>query len=159
MASAHLKLPTAEEEELVERHEGSDTPIATTPDLEHTGEELDGIHPSLIPPDDEDMEDTQNDADDCVFRHGIELAKRLRQDTASHGRKRRTDDTNTTTVSSMSGSGGRPTTLQQPLRHLLRTTRRLELPYEPPLALPLGHPRLSEGPRSRLRFLPREFSG
>ena len=31
MASAHIELPTAEEEELVERHERSDTPIATTP--------------------------------------------------------------------------------------------------------------------------------
>ena len=125
MASALLEVPAAEEEELVERHEGSDAPIATMPHLEHTGEELDGIHPSFIPPDDEDMEDTQNDADDCVFRHGIELAERLRQDTASHGRKRRTSDTTATTVSSVSGSGERPTTLQQPLRHLLRTTRRL----------------------------------
>ena len=42
----------------MERHEGSDAPIATMPHLEHTGVELDGIHPSLIPPDDEDMEDT-----------------------------------------------------------------------------------------------------
>ena len=72
------------------------------------------------PPDDEALEDTQNDVDDCVFRHGLELPERLRQDTASHGRKRRTADTTTTTVSSMSGSRGRP------LRQLLRTSKRVD---------------------------------
>ena len=127
MASAYLELPTAEEEELVERHEGSDLPIASMPHIEHTGEELDGLHPSLIPPDDEALEDTQNDADDCVYSHGLELAERLRQDTASHGRKRKTADTTTATVSSMSGSGGRPTTLPRPLR----TQRRPRRPEQP----------------------------
>ena len=104
----------------MERHEDSDMPIAVMPHVDYSGEELDGIHASLTPPDDEDLEDTQDDADDCGFRHGLELAERLRQDTASHGRKRRTADTPTTTVSSMSGSRGRP------LRQLLRTTKRVD---------------------------------
>ena len=72
--------------------------------------------------DDEALEDTQNEADECVFRYWLELAKRLRQDTASHGRKRRTTDATTTTVSSMSGSRGRP------LRQLLRTPKRVHNP-------------------------------
>ena len=122
MASAYLEFPIAEEEELVERHEGSDLPIASMPHLEHTGEELDGLHPSLIPPDDEALEDTQNDADDCVYSHGLELAERLRQDTASHGRKRRTVDTTTATVNNIGGSRG------QPLRQPLRTPRRVDNP-------------------------------
>ena len=122
MASAHVEFQIAEEEELVERHEDSDVPIAIMPHREYSGEELDCIHPSFTTPDDQALEDTQNDADDCVFRYGLELAEHLRQDTASHGRKRRTADTTTTTVSSMSGSRGRP------LRQLLRTPKRVDNP-------------------------------
>ena len=59
MASAHLKLPTAEEEELVERHEDSEMPAAIMPYREYSGKELDGKHPSLVPPDDEALEDTE----------------------------------------------------------------------------------------------------
>ena len=106
----------------MERHERSDLPIASMPYLKHTGEELDGLHPSLIPPDDEALEDIQNDADDCVYNHGLELAERLRQDTASHGRKRRTVDTTTPTVNNIGGSRG------QPLRHTMRTPRRVDNP-------------------------------
>lgn len=122
MASAHVEFQIAEEEELVERHEDSDVPIAIMPHLEYPGEELDGIHPSFTSPDDQALEDTQNDADDCVFCDGLKLAERLRQDTASHGRKPRTTDATTTTVSSMSGSRGRP------LRQLLRTQKRVDNP-------------------------------
>ena len=134
----------------MKRRECSEVPIATMPHLERSGEELDGIHPSFTPPDDEALEDTQNDVDDCVFRYGLELAERLRQDTASHGQKRRTADTTTATVSSMSGIGGRPTTLQQPLRQPLRTLKRPRRPEQPCRC---------EGPRSRPRPLPHEDSG
>ena len=47
---------------------------------------------------------TQTDADNCVFENGLTLAERLRQDTASFGRKRRTADATTATVSSMNVS-------------------------------------------------------
>ena len=67
MASAYFEFPIAEEEEeLVERHEGSDLPIASMPHIEHSGEELDGLHPSLIPPDDEALEDTERCRRLCV---------------------------------------------------------------------------------------------
>ena len=75
MASAHLEFPIAEEEQLVERHEDSDMPIAIMPHREYSGKELDGIHPSIISPDDEALEDTQKDDDDCVFRHRTSPAR------------------------------------------------------------------------------------
>ena len=49
----------------------------------------------------------QNDADNCVFQHGLTLADRLRQDTASYRRKRGTADQSTTSVGRCGGSAGK----------------------------------------------------
>ena len=96
--------------------------IAIMPHREYSGEELDGKHPSLIPPDDEALEDTQHDDDDCVLRHVLGIADRLRQDAASYGRKRRTTNAATTTLNNVGGSRG------QPLRQPLRTPKRVDNP-------------------------------
>ena len=100
MASALLELQTLEQETL--SHEPySDAPPADRPHLEHSSTDLEVLYPSTAPTDDEAFDDTQDDGDDCVLRHGLRLAERLRQDTASQGRKRRA-----TRPSANGGSGG-----------------------------------------------------
>ena len=58
------------------------------PHLDLTQEELDRRHPSLIPPDDERLDDLTNDADDAVYLKGLKLAEGIRSETSQQGRTR-----------------------------------------------------------------------
>ena len=58
------------------------------PHLDLSQEELDRLHPSLAPPDDERPDDLTNDADDAVYLKGLKLAEGIRGETAQQGRKR-----------------------------------------------------------------------
>ena len=119
MASVRFELETAEQETL-DHEPYSDAPPADMPHLEHSSTDLGVVYPSIVPPDDEAFDDTQDDGDDCVLQHGLRLAERLRQDTASQGRKRRA-----TQLSANGGSGGSSGGSNgQPLHHLEVQLRR-----------------------------------
>jgi hypothetical protein len=81
----HL-LATADEcEDRIDR--GS--PIATMPHLEHTAEELDKLHPSLVPPPDDGLQDIDEDERDGVLQTGFRLAEKIREVTQNEGRRKR----------------------------------------------------------------------
>ena len=52
------------------------------PHLDLSQEELDRLHPSLAPPDDERLDDLTNDADDAVYLKGLKLAEGIRGETS-----------------------------------------------------------------------------
>ena len=58
------------------------------PHLARTQEELDQLHPSLIAPDDEPLEDLATDAEDAVYQKGLELSEEIRRETSLHGRRK-----------------------------------------------------------------------
>ena len=58
------------------------------PHLDLTQEELNRLHPSLVPPCDEQLEDLTNDADDAVYFKGLSVAEEIRGETSQQGRKR-----------------------------------------------------------------------
>ena len=66
---------------------GSESP--SMPHLDLTQEELDRLHPSLVPPDDEQLDDLANDAHDQVYQKGLRLAEAIRDETSLQGRMRR----------------------------------------------------------------------
>ena len=66
---------------------GSESP--SMPHLDLTQEEMDRLHPSLIPPDDEQLDDSANDAHDVVYQKGLTLAEEIRDETSLQGRMRR----------------------------------------------------------------------
>ena len=66
---------------------GSESP--SMPHLDLTQEELDRLHPSLVPPDDEQLDDLANDAHDLVYQKGFRLAEAIRDETSLQGRMRR----------------------------------------------------------------------
>ena len=66
---------------------GSESP--SMPHLDLTQEELDRLHPSLVPPDDEQLDDLANDAHDLVYQKGLRLAEAIRDETSLQGRMRR----------------------------------------------------------------------
>jgi hypothetical protein len=66
---------------------GSGSP--SMPHLDLTQEELDRRHPSLVPPDDEQLDDLANDAHDLVYQKGLRLAEAIRDETSLQGRMRR----------------------------------------------------------------------
>ena len=57
--------------------------------MDLTQEELDRQHPSLVPPDDEQLDDLANDAHDLVYQKGLRLAEAIRDETSLQGRMRR----------------------------------------------------------------------
>ena len=59
------------------------------PHLDLTQEELDRRHPSLVPPDDEQLDDLANDNNDVVYQKGLTLAEEIRSETSLQGRMRR----------------------------------------------------------------------
>jgi hypothetical protein len=66
---------------------GSESP--SMPHLDLTQEELDRLHPSPVPPDDEQLDDLANDAHDLVYQKGLRLAEAIRDETSLQGRMRR----------------------------------------------------------------------
>ena len=66
---------------------GSGSP--SMPHLDLTQEELDRLYPSLIPPDDEQLDDLANDKHDVVYQKGLQLAEAIRDETSLQGRMRR----------------------------------------------------------------------
>ena len=59
------------------------------PHLDHTVEELDELYPSLVPPQDDGLQDVDGDERDGVFQHGLKLAARIREVTQFEGRRKR----------------------------------------------------------------------
>ena len=59
------------------------------PHLALAQEELDRLHPNLVPPDDEQLDDLANDANDVVYQKGLQLAEEIRDETSLQGRMRR----------------------------------------------------------------------
>ena len=59
------------------------------PHLGLTQEEMDRQHPSLVPPDDERLDDLADDAADVVYQKGLVLAEEIRSETSLQGRMRR----------------------------------------------------------------------
>ena len=60
------------------------TPLAMVverPHLDLTQEEPDRRHPSLVRPDDEQLDDLANDAHDLVYQTGVRLAEAVRDET------------------------------------------------------------------------------
>ena len=68
--------------------DGVDGPTFLMPHLARTQEELDQLHPSLVPPDDEQLEDLVKDTDDAVYQKGLEFAEEIRKETSLHGRRK-----------------------------------------------------------------------
>jgi hypothetical protein len=67
---------------------GSESP-PSMPHLDLTQEEMDRLHPSLIPPDDEQLDDLASDENDAVYQKGLKLAEAIRDETSLVGRMRR----------------------------------------------------------------------
>ena len=59
------------------------------PHLALAQEELDRLHPSLVPPDDEQLDDLVSDEKDGVYQKGLQLAEEIRSQTSLQGRMRR----------------------------------------------------------------------
>ncbi len=68
-------------------HDGSGAPYM--PHVALTQEELERLHPSLVPPEDEQLDDLANDANDVVYQKGLQLAEEIRDETSLQGRMRR----------------------------------------------------------------------
>ena len=59
------------------------------PHVALTQEELDRLHPSLVPPCDEQLDDLVSDERDGVYQKGLRLAEEIRSETSLQGRMRR----------------------------------------------------------------------
>jgi hypothetical protein len=59
------------------------------PHVALTQEELDRLHPSLVPPCDEQLDDLVSDERDGVYQKGLRLAEEIRNETSLQGRMRR----------------------------------------------------------------------
>ncbi len=86
---------------------GVTEPTVLMPHLTRTPEELDQLHPSLIPPEDEPLEDLVKDAEDAVYQKGLELSDEIRRETSLHGRRK------TPTVASLHRSNNSDKTQSQ----------------------------------------------
>ena len=62
---------------------------AYMPHVALTQEELDRLHPSLVPPCDEQLDDLVSDESDGVYQKGLQLAEGIRSETSLQGRMRR----------------------------------------------------------------------
>ena len=86
---------------------GVTEPTVLMPHLTRTPEELDQLHPSLVPPEDEPLEDLVKDAEDAVYQKGLELSDEIRRETSLHGRRK------TPTVASLHRSSNSDKTQSQ----------------------------------------------
>ena len=68
-------------------HNGSGAPYM--PHVALTQAELERLHPSPVLPDDEQLDDLANDANDAVYQKGLQLADEVRDETSLQGRMRR----------------------------------------------------------------------
>jgi len=59
------------------------------PHVELSQKELDQQYPSLVPPDDELLDDLSNDLHDAVYQKGLMIADAIRSETSLQGRMRR----------------------------------------------------------------------
>ena len=59
------------------------------PHTDLTREELEERHPSLLVPEDEQLDDLNNDLQDAVYQKGLALADEIRNETSLQGRVRR----------------------------------------------------------------------
>ena len=59
------------------------------PHLVHSAMELDELHPAILAPADEPLEDLVKDDTDGVFQHGLRLAGEIQQQAETEGRRRR----------------------------------------------------------------------
>ena len=59
------------------------------PHLGLTREEMDRLHPSLIPPDDEQLDDLASYENDVLYQKGLKLVEAIRAETSLVGRMRR----------------------------------------------------------------------
>jgi hypothetical protein len=66
-----------------------DSMRALMPHLQYTAEELDQLHPSLVPPEDEHMDDLIDDDQDVVYQKGLRIAQEIQEETSAQGRRRR----------------------------------------------------------------------
>ena len=66
---------------------GSEAPYM--PHLALSQEELERLHPSLVPPEDEQLDDLVTDERDVVYQKGLQFAEAIRSETSLHGRMRR----------------------------------------------------------------------
>ena len=98
MAHADAELDNVDDDGQIECHGSGASTEQTTcygngspsmPHLDLTQEELDRQHPSLVPPDDEQLDDLVNDAHDLVYQKGLRLAEAIRDETSLQGRMRR----------------------------------------------------------------------
>ena len=98
MAHADAELDNVGDDGQVECQGSGASPEQTTshgsgsprmPHLDLTQEELDRQHPSLVPPDDEQLDDLASDAQDMVYQKGLRMAKAVRDETSLQGRMRR----------------------------------------------------------------------
>ena len=62
---------------------------AYMPHNDLTQEELDERHPSLVPPEDEQLDDLVDDRGDVVYQKGLRIADGIRSETSLQGRIRR----------------------------------------------------------------------
>ena len=75
--------------EFPEKGSVQDSMRALMPHLQYTAEELDQLHPSLVPPEDEQMDDLIDDEQDVVYQKGLEVAQGIQEETSAQGRRRR----------------------------------------------------------------------
>ena len=76
----------------VEHGHGSGALPGKSPYMPHLAlsqEELDELHPSLVPPEDERLDDLVVDDEDPVYQKGMRLAGEIRDETSLRGRTRR----------------------------------------------------------------------
>ena len=59
------------------------------PHLALAQEELEELHPSLVPPEDDRLEDMVGSGEDPVYQKGMRLADEIRDETSLRGRTRR----------------------------------------------------------------------
>ena len=91
MAQAEAELDSVDAGQ-VEHDHGSEAPYCEAPYMPHLAlaqEELDRLHPSLVPPDDEQLDDLVSDERDAVYQKGMQLAEEIRSETSLQGRMRR----------------------------------------------------------------------
>ena len=64
----------------------------TLPHLDFSEEDLERLHPRILAPPEELLEDLLRDDHDCVYQHGLDVAKDLQEQADELGRKRHPDD-------------------------------------------------------------------
>ena len=97
MAQADCELANVEEGQVEGYGNGADENHTTchgsaAPVMPHVTlaqEELDRLHPSIVAPEDENLDDPSNDLHDAVYQKGLVVAEEIRSETSLQGRLRR----------------------------------------------------------------------